>query len=236
MQKGARKEVGIYSGEALDLCKWKRFDLTALNAIIAARAFEMCVQTGQMTADAVLSQMEYEYGLYQYEDLDGAPISINSSLVLTRRAKIGETAFFCGKVRKISDQYGARIYLICENDYGNFNISLPRVKWEKLTSAMCRSDCVVCCITGFVREKEIIPFKKGHYDKITKTSTAGKQEAKRVLEFASFTLFYLNEYGLIGGKEEELAAVSELMRQGKHVIKPYYPVPGCDKIPKYYVF
>lgn len=200
-KKGARKEAGIYSGEALDLCKWKRFDLTALNAIIAARAFEMCVQTGQMTADAVLSQMEYEYGLYQYEDLDGAPISINSSLVLTRRAKIGETAFFCGKVRKISDQYGARIYLICENDYGNFNISLPRVKWEKLTSAMCRSDCVVCCITGFVREKEIIPFKKGHYDKITKTSTAGKQEAKRVLEFASFTLFYLNEYGLIGGSE-----------------------------------
>ncbi len=134
-KKGARKEAGIYSGEALDLCKWKRFDLTALNAIIAARAFEMCAQTGQMTADAVLSQMEYEYGLYQYEDLDGAPISINSSLVLTRRAKIGETAFFCGKVRKISDQYGARIYLICENDYGNFNISLPRVKWEKLTSA-----------------------------------------------------------------------------------------------------
>ena len=184
----------------------------------------------------MLSQMEYEYGLYQYEDLDGAPISINSSLVLTRRAKIGETAFFCGKVRKISDQYGARIYLICENDYGNFNISLPRVKWEKLTSAMCRSDCVVCCITGFVREKEIIPYKKRHYDKITKTSTAGKQDAKRVLEFASFTLFYLNEYGLIGGKEEELAEVSELMRQGKHVIKPYYPVPGCDKIPKYYVF
>lgn len=62
-KKGARKEAGIYSGEALDLCKWKRFDLTALNAIIAARAFEMCVQTGQMTADAVLSQMEYEYGL-----------------------------------------------------------------------------------------------------------------------------------------------------------------------------
>jgi hypothetical protein len=77
---------------------------------------------------------------------------------------------------------------------------------------MCHSDCVVCCITGFVREKEIIPFKKGHYDKITKTSTAGKQEAKRVLEFASFTLFYLNEYGLISGSEEELAAVSELMR------------------------
>ena len=47
----------------------------------------MCVQTGQMTADAVLSQMEYEYGLYQYEDLDGAPISINSSLVLTRKGK-----------------------------------------------------------------------------------------------------------------------------------------------------
>ena len=36
-KKGARKEAGIYSGEALDLCKWKRFDLTALNAIIAAR-------------------------------------------------------------------------------------------------------------------------------------------------------------------------------------------------------
>lgn len=53
------------------------------------------------------------------------------------------------------------------------------MKGEKLTSAMCHSDCVVCCITGFVREKEIIPFKKGHYDKITKTSTAGKQEAKR---------------------------------------------------------
>ena len=35
--------------------------------------------------------------------------------------------------------------------------------------------------------------------------------------------FYLNEYGLIGGKEEELAEVSELMRKGKHVIKPYYP-------------
>ena len=110
------------------------------------------------------------------------------------------------------------------------------MKWEKLTSAMCHSNCVVCCITGFVREKEIIPYKKGHYDKITKTSTAGKQDAKRVLEFASFTLFYLNEYGLIGGKEEELAEVSELMRKGKHVIKPYYPVPGCDKIPKYYVF
>ena len=115
-KKGARKEAGIYSGEALDLCKWKRFDLTALNAIIAARAFEMCVQTGQMTADAVLSQMEYEYGLYQYEDPAGAMISINSSLILTHRTKIGETAFFCGRVRKISDQYGAQIYLICEND------------------------------------------------------------------------------------------------------------------------
>lgn len=235
-KKGARKEAGIYSGEALDLCKWKRFDLTALNAIIAARAFEMCVQTGQMTADAVLSQMEYEYGLYQYEDPEGALISINSSLVLTRSTKIGETAFFCGKVRKINDQYGAQIYLICENDYGNFNISLPRVKWAKISSAVYRSDRIACCIAGFVQVKEIIPYKKGHYDKITKTSTAGKQDAKRVLEFASFTLFYLNEYGLIGGKEEELAEVSELMRKGKHVIKPYYPVPGCDKIPKYYVF
>lgn len=235
-KKGARKEAGIYSGEVLDLGKRKRFDLTALNAVIAARAFEMCAQTGQMTADAVLSQMEYEYGLYQYEDPDGALISINSSLVLTRRTKIGETAFFCGKVRKISDQYGARIYLICENDYGNFNISLPRVKWEKISIAPHHSDHVVCCITGFVQLKEVIPFKKGHYDKITKTSTAGKQEAKRVLEFASFTMFYLNEYGLIGGSEEELAAVSELIRRGKHVIKPYYPVPGCDGITKYYVF
>ncbi|MEQ2562996.1 hypothetical protein WMO41_07440 [Ventrimonas sp. CLA-AP-H27] len=235
-KKGARKEAGIYSGEVLNLYEWKRFDLTALNAIIAARAFELCAQAGQMTADAVLSQMEYEYGLYQYEDPDGALILINSSLVLTRRTKIGETAFFCGKVRKISDQYGAQIYLICENDYGNFNISLPRVKWEKISSAVYRSDRMVCCITGFVQVKEIIPYKKGHYDKITKTSTAGKQDAKRVLEFASFTLFYLNEYGLIGGKEEELAEVSELMWKGKHVIKPYYPVPGCDKIPKYYVF
>lgn len=196
----------------------------------------MCAQTVQMTADAVLSQMEYEYGLYQYEDPAGAMISINSSLILTHRTKIGETAFFCGRVRKISDQYGAQIYLICENDYGNFNISLPRVKWEKLSSAVYRSDRMVCCIAGFVQVKEIVPFKKGHYDKITKTSTAGKQDAKRVLEFASFTLFYLNEYGLIGGKEEELAEVSELIRQGKHVIKPYYPIPGCDKIPKYYVF
>ena len=90
---------------------------------------------------------------------------------------------------------------------------------------MCRSDCVVCCITGFVREKEIIPFKKGHYDKITKTSTAGKQEAKRVLEFASFTLFYLNEYGLIGGSEEELAAVSELILRTfpqKNAVSPIF--------------
>ena len=235
-KKGARKETGIYSGEVLDLYKRKRFDLTILNAVIAARAFEMCAQTVQMTADAVLSQMEYEYGLYQYEDPAGAMISINSSLILTHRTKIGETAFFCGRVRKISDQYGAQIYLICENDYGNFNISLPRVKWEKLSSAVYRSDRMVCCIAGFVQVKEIVPFKKGHYDKITKTSTAGKQDAKRVLEFASFTLFYLNEYGLIGGKEEELAEVSELIRQGKHVIKPHYPVPGCDKIPKYYVF
>ena len=109
---------------------------------------------------------------------------------------------------------------------GTFNISLPRVKWEKLTSAMCHSDCVVCCITGFVREKEIIPFKKGHYDKITKTSTAGKQEAKRVLEFASFTLFYLNEYGLISGSEEELAAVSELMRQGEACDQAILPDSG----------
>ena len=30
-KKGARKETGIYSGEVLDLYKWKRFDLTILN-------------------------------------------------------------------------------------------------------------------------------------------------------------------------------------------------------------
>lgn len=74
---------------------------------------------------------------------------------------------------------------------------------------------------------------------MTKSRRPQLQENRRqnvILEFASFTLFYLNEYGLIGGSEEELAAVSELMRQGKHVIKPYYPIPGCDKIPKYYVF
>mgnify|MGYP007054485653 CR=1 FL=1 len=150
MQKKGPERKPAYTLEKCLTVQVKRFDLTILNAVIAARAFEMCAQTVQMTADAVLSQMEYEYGLYQYEDPAGAMISINSSLILTHRTKIGETAFFCGRVRKISDQYGAQIYLICENDYGNFNISLPRVKWEKLSSAVYRSDrhgllhCRVC--------------------------------------------------------------------------------------------
>ena len=72
--------------------------------------------------------------------------------------------------------------------------------------------------------------------KLQRPQLQENRRQKRVLEFASFTMFYLNEYGLIGGSEDELTAVSELIRRGKHVIKPYYPVPGCDGIPKYYVF
>lgn len=235
-RKGARREVSIYSGEVLSVNKVKQLSLKELTSIISARAFDVCMQEDMMTAAAVLSQMEYEFGMYKYVDPDGNLVPIHSSHMLHYRTGTGELAFFCGKVLRIHEEYGSMVYLNCENDYGSFSLSVSRKKWESVSGGILNRKKTVLCISGFVQVKEVISYKKGHYDKITKTISAAKQDIKCVLELTHFTLFHLNQYGLIVGSGDDLLKTCELITQGKRIVKPYYPVPGCDLIPKYYVF
>lgn len=127
-------------------------------------------------------------------------------------------------------------YIICQDENTKYDVFL-RIATDKLALMDVNFDDGIYGVAGFVvcKEVKVDAAMKTKHTKINPMSNVSKSSyhtiKKEVSELMAYSIFYMNEAGMICFNKDELNKTNEMLKDNIPVYKPYAPVPESRIIP-----